>query len=194
MAALITSPQTAMVDRTKGLTIQWSGDLVSYQTHYEIQYKLSSAASWSTLGKTASTSARSYALSNLFNAVQSDATEIYYRIVLYYSYTNSSNESITGYEYSNTYSIIFHGAQVGIMKVQVTSTKKQEYPIYSSVTGKESMDVKLSSSTTGKAILVDSTNPLANQLKVRTTSSRTDFVAGNSPEYTHSGEYQKGYI
>jgi hypothetical protein len=92
MAALITSPKAAYVDRNASTLVQWSGDLTSYQTHYEVLYRLTTTASWSTLGKTASTSARSYDLKNIFSKINADATEVYYRIVIYYSYTNSSSE------------------------------------------------------------------------------------------------------
>jgi hypothetical protein len=66
--------------------------------------------------------------------------------------------------------------------------------VYADVKGKESVDVKISSTATGKAILVDENNPLKNQLKIRSSASRTDFVADGTPNYTSSGEYRKGYF
>ena len=53
MAIQIQTPQSGYVDRTKTITVTWTNTDSIYNGHqssYEIQYKLPSSTSWSTLG------------------------------------------------------------------------------------------------------------------------------------------------
>jgi hypothetical protein len=58
MAIKITSPKSGQIDRTQSsIPVTWTNNDSNYnghQTSYEIQYKYTTDASWSTLGKVTS--------------------------------------------------------------------------------------------------------------------------------------------
>ena len=192
------------LDRNTIQNISWSNSdatLNGKQTAYEIQYaKGSLAAGWSTLGKVsgATTSAN---LVSLFNAVGVDATEIYFRIKVYYdTQITSGNNIITGHEYSKDYVVMFHGTHIADLKIY-DGTKVQSYPVFNDVDGVQTLDVAVSSSKTGKLPLVDSTNILASELKASPNGSAKHVGAGvyrnyhtvNSPTSGYFDTYTKRY-
>ena len=170
MAINITAPLSGYLDRTQTITVSWNNtnsDLSGKQSSYELQYKLPSETGWNTLGivESANTSA---SLNEMFdiaeNVTYSDATEYYYRVVVRYDNVPAGLEFVTGTEYSDVYSVAFHGGKVGEVK-----TVGEAYPIYDNVIGTSGLHVQITEDKSGAVPLVENDSMFAGRAKVDTT-------------------------
>ena len=170
MAINITAPLSGYLDRTQTITVSWNNtnsDLSGKQSSYELQYKLPSETGWNTLGivESANTSA---SLNEMFdiaeNVTYSDATEYYYRVVVRYDNVPAGIEFVTGTEYSDVYSVAFHGGKVGEVK-----TVGEVYPIYDNVIGTSGLHVQITEDKTGAVPLVANGSMFAGRAKGDTT-------------------------
>lgn len=195
MAITITAPQSGYFDRTGAITVSWTNSITSPpQTAYEIMYKLKTASSWSTLGRVTST-ATSANLKPIYDAVSQDAQEFYYKVVVYHDLaTLSSGNKEGGVEHSAVYSLMFHGSQIGTLKIQESSSVTREYPLFNGSTAAQKLNVRTTASATGTAPLVASGHPLAGRGKVITASGYTAFIGGSSPTFAASGQTRYGYF
>ena len=186
MAIQITAPLSTYVDRTKTIAVTWSNTDSIYnghQTSYEIQYRLPSSSSWSTLG-TVTSSTASATLNGIFDAVGEDAEEYYYRIVVKYTNFDAKSTSLggmtSGTDYSDVYSIAFHGSQIGTMKIY-DGSNTNSYPIYDTVQGsKAKINANITSAKRGAAPIVDTNSPFASKSRV-IVNSETKNIAASSP-------------
>ena len=201
MAIQITAPLSTYVDRTKPITVTWSNTDSIYnghQTSYEIQYRLPSSSSWSTLG-TVTSSTSSATLNGIFDKVEEDAEEYYYRIVVKYSNFDAKSTSLggmaSGTDYSDIYSIAFHGSQIGTMKI-FDGTDINNYPIYDTVTGtKSKLNVNVNDSQSGAIPLVSSTSLFAGRDKVNVnTNNVRNIAASPASSFTNKRGNSEGYF
>ena len=186
MAIQITAPKSGYVDRTATITLSWTNTDSIYnghQTSYEIQYKTPSASSWSTLG-TVTSSSMSATLNGLFTAVEEDAEEYYYRLCVKYANFDAKNTSLggmaSGTDYSDVYSIAFHGKQVGTIKLY-DGSMTQTAPLYDTVSGsKSTLNAQVTSSIKGSAPLVPASSPVAGKSRVIVANGNTRNIAGSN--------------
>jgi hypothetical protein len=179
----ILSPKSVYVDNDNAetYTLNWQGTL-SGQTAYEVLYKLKSSDIWLTAGKVTST-ATSYDLRKVYDLLGIDFAEISYKVLLYYTTQTTDNETTTGTEYSNTYSLIFNQGSVGSLNVWNGSEKKS-YPVFDKVTNDNValLNVK-TKDTVIKAPLVDDESPLKSDLKIRVAKDTTLSVANKDASF-----------
>ena len=167
MAISITAPQSGYVDRSAGVIVSWTNsdsNLNGKHTSYELQYKLPSETGWNTLG-IINSAENSASLNEMFDAAEnitySDAKEYYYRVVLRYENVPSNFQNYTGVEYSDVYSIAFHGNKVGEVK-----NVNNVYPIYEDVIGTDALNVQLTEAQKGAVPLVDNSSGFAGKSKI----------------------------
>ena len=185
----ITSPQSAFLNANNAQNlVKWTNQR-SGQTAYEILYKLKSADSWSTLGKVASTTPQAD-LNGIFTAIgRKDIQELYYRILVYYSWTEG-NDQITGSEYTDAYRVIFNIGGEGKLSVWDGDTARR-FTVYSN-DSKASPSLKVNTSKGIKKIpIVDSESPLKGKVKIQTPSG-TRFLASESASFQPTNIYGNG--
>lgn len=185
MAVTITSPKSVYVDDkdSSTYTLQWTTD-VSGQTAYEILYKKKTATEWSTLGKVESTS-HSFDLREIYNAVNLDIEEFYYRVLIYYS-----GDDYTGKEYSDVYSVMFNEGWEKRLKVYRDGSIVQ-YPLLNDIKNTEIESMPIQSNGKKKIPLVELTHPLAKGTKIQTSNGKKQF-ASNDARFDESGIYGNG--
>lgn len=180
----IISPKSVYADRTDAqqFLLEWSSS-ISGQTAYEIYYKFSDAASWSTTGKVNSANT-SYDLIQLYTLTGADFTEIVYKVKLYYSTTNNIG-ALTGTEESDIYTIIFSQPVSCYFNVY-TGNEIERFPLFSDIATDE-YD-KLNVQTEGgkvSTVLVDETSPIASSLKIRVNSENLSLANSYASELSY---------
>ena len=191
MSVTVTAPKNSVVNRKNNVTISWTTTLQG-QNAYEVQYKLASSSSWSTFGKVSST-ARSAAI-NMSGLT--DGTKYHYRLVLYYNYTDTVGVIYTGYEISESYTIIPVTNQLGTLKVRINSNTNEEIPLYSETNkGGPKIKIKLNSSSVVFG-LPDTgiTTEMGGNLRTRTSNTETTNSIKSTATFTYSGIKPAGYI
>lgn len=154
------------------------------QTAYEIMYKLKGSNTWLTAGKVNST-ATSYDLRNIYNLLGIDFDEISYKVLLYYSATTGENETTSGTEYSNTYSLIFNQGISGYINIW-NGSEKESYPIFDTINNDNIRKLHINTDNGTKlAPLVDANHPLSSNLKVRVSDTNTECVAASDASFTY---------
>ena len=108
MSVTLTAPLDAVVNRKNNVTFTWTTSLNGQYAH-ELQYRLKTATSWSTKGKTNNTG-RSASI-NLSDLI--DGSEYYYRLILYYDYKDAAGSIYKGYEYSQAYTLVPCTTRIG---------------------------------------------------------------------------------
>ena len=180
----ILSPKSVYVinDDPSTYTLTWAGSITG-QIAYEILYQLKGSSAWLTAGRVNSTST-SYDLRNIYNLLGIDFSEISYKVVLTYEKTEN-NETTTGTESSNVYSLIFNQGIVGSLNVQNQNTS-ESYPIFNRINNEDIDAIKIKTSKGIKLVpLVDSSSPLSSDFKIRISNNNTRCVATNSPSFTY---------
>lgn len=179
----ILSPKSVYVDNNDSSTyaLKWSGSM-SGQTAYEVLYKIKSSDTWLTAGKVTST-ATSYDLRKIYDLLGIDFAEISYKVLLYYTTSSGTNETTTGTEYSNTYSLIFNQGSVGSLNVW-NGSEKESYPVFDKVSNDDValLNVKTKDAVI-KAPLVDDESPLKSDLKIRVAKDTTLSVANKDASF-----------
>lgn len=194
MALKIVTTPSGFVDKKGNVIIDWSANTyASKQTHYELLYKFASGATWNTTGKIASTD-KSMELIGFFQStgMLKDCEEIYYQLICYYD--NAFVESgltKTGKEKSCAYSIIFHGQQIGELKIVANSTTNS-YPIYAQTDADKKIKVKMAADSVGQIPLVAINSALASNSRV-IVNNVVMSMAKPTPTYTNGG-YGSGYF
>ena len=182
MAVSITQPKSTYLNLTiTDTTLQWETN-VSGQTAYEVLYKKKMATEWSTLGKVDSTSC-SVDLKDLYNAVNLDFEEFYYRVLLYYSFTQDT-ETVTGKEYSDVYSIIFNQGYGNVLNVSLNGIPKK-YPIFEKVNNTGIPYASIGGGV-GKIPIVGDDSPLSEE-----ENGKRHFASGRA-NFKPSGIYGNG--
>ena len=180
----ILSPKSVYVvnDDPSTYTLTWAGSITG-QIAYEILYQLKGSSAWLTAGRVNSTST-SYDLRNIYNLLGIDFSEISYKVVLTYEKTEN-NETTTGTESSNVYSLIFNQGIVGSLNVQNQNTS-ESYPIFNRINNEDIDAIKIKTSKGIKLVpLVDSSSPLSSDFKIRISNNNTRCVATHSPSFTY---------
>lgn len=193
----IVKPHSVYADRTDAneFELEWSST-VSGQTGYEIYYKLSNAANWSTTGLISDPTATTYDLRQIYSLVELDFTEIIYKIKIYYS-TENEEGLLTGVEESDIYTIIFSQPISGYLSVY-DGEEIERYPLFSSI---ESSYDKLKVHTNDgnlATVLVDNTSPIASNMKIHVGNDNltlaSEYASGLSYTQNAHGEFeQDGY-
>lgn len=200
----INTPGSIYVDNNNAstYTLSWAGSIAG-QNAYEILYRSKGASAWLTMGKVTST-ATSYDLRQIYPKLSNcDFTEIEYRVLLYYSTTNSTG-TLTGTEYSQVFEVIFNSGIAGYHKIQTGTNARSEVPIFSSINNPSVSKLKMQTDKGIKQIpLVDSSSPLAPtgpKWKFRTDSG-VKIAAGKTGRFGAAympagavGEFNQGVV
>ena len=133
MSLHIISPQSVVADISypAGMIIHWEDVSDGGQVAYELQYKLKEADFWSTCGKVYDSLAREVSLNTIYEYLQIDFYELYYRIIVYYDGTNSLGR-IIGSESSDVYSVIFRHGIKNTLKI-FEEGNIHEYPLLETI-------------------------------------------------------------
>lgn len=193
----IVKPHSVYADRTDAneFELEWSST-VSGQTGYEIYYKLSDVANWSTTGLISDPTATTYDLRQIYSLVELDFTEIIYKIKIYYS-TENEEGLLTGVEESDIYTIIFSQPISGYLSVY-DGEEIERYPLFSSI--ESSYDKFKVHTNDGNlaTVLVDNTSPIASNMKIHVGNDNltlaSEYASGLSYTQNAHGEFeQDGY-
>lgn len=202
MAIQIQTPQSGYVDRTKTITVTWTNTDSIYNGHqssYEIQYRLPSSTSWSTLGVVTS-SKQEATLNGIFDTIETDAEEYYYRIVVQYNNFDAKATTLggmaSGTDYSDVYSIAFHGSTIGTIQIIGKNSVVYSYPVYDSVKNKPALNVKISDKQNGALPLVSSTSPFSGESNVNISTGDKRSLATTNPksQFNYRRGYASGYF
>ena len=158
--------------------LTWQSN-ISGQNAYEILYRLRGASSWNTTGKTVGTGT-SYDLKNICNLLPGFEyfKEIEYKVRLYHSTSNTSG-ALIGTDESDIYKLVFTGTPDSYLKVNGGGS----YPLFSNVTNSgQKLKVRRTSSQTLQTPLIDTTNPLATNVRIKVeTGIKT--IPGTTPRF-----------
>ena len=161
MALTIITPKNAVVDRTANTTIRWTTTLsFSDITEYDFQYRLKTAGSWSSTGRTAAPSNFSRLVIKFDDLGLIDGYEYYYRLILYYQATDSAGIIYTAREVSLPCSIVVHSRRIGRLRIKVGYGDVETVPLYENT---------------------NNTN-LKNRIKISDTAIGNENISANVPE------------
>lgn len=152
------------VNSKSGYELTWNPSF-SGQTHYEILYTFNKNDTWLTAGKVASTSATSYDLRKLYEIVDIDFVEIFYKVRVYYSRINSNGDLETGTEDSNIFSVIFN--QGYSSELNVWNDEKKSFPMFANAKNDNIPFLSVNvDGTTERVPLVEKSSPIAGDLHI----------------------------
>ena len=196
MAVTISAPKDSVVNRKNNVSFTITTSLSGLNA-YEFVYRLKTASSWSTKGKTSISAASSISVSvNLSDLI--DGAEYYYRFILYYDYKDGEGTVYKGYEYSQAYTLVPCTNRVGRLRIK-TDNSIEELPLYSE-TNKSGpkIKVKIASNSVGISNNADNSSTLASRLRTNTgtTGKKTSIRGSGSFAYSNikpSGELDNRY-
>lgn len=207
MSLHIISPQSVVADVSApaDFMVRWEDISDGGQVAYELQYKFKEADFWSTCGKVYDSYARAVSLNTIYDIIQIDFYELYYRVIVYYDGTNSLGR-IVGTESSDVYSVIFRHGIKNTLKIYEDGNI-HEYPLLdtinidSSVTGDKVNALKIDADNEILQLpLVKSDNVLKSDLQVCVDAYTINNMhvavenVNNYNRFTPSGIYGYTYI
>lgn len=168
---------------SSAFTLEWSCD-ISGQSGYEIYYKLSTSDSWLSTGKITSTST-TYDLSNIYNLLGIDFTEITYKVKIYYSTTNTQG-LLTGTEESDIYTIVFRQPASGYLKIY-DGKETQSYPLFNTIDNTDLNKLNIKNNS-GKFVtpLLNTESPIASELKIKVGNDNKAIASNYATDLTYT--------
>lgn len=209
MAELLITPKNKIYDVDdsgySNAKIEWI--ITEPQDWFEVQYRLPTDIEWRTAGRVYSSSQTYYNVSNIYDILQTDFYEIYYRVIVHYNGTNGLG-TIQGQETSPVYSLLFRHGIKGTLKLY-DGIGTREFPLYDEVRTNSTYNlnnnvtegkVAISDSNIKKYPLVQPDNATISDLNINIDSGTTKSVAysyanwTNSEGYKYSEMYQTGSV
>lgn len=190
MPVTITSPKDSTANRKNTITFSWTTSIAG-QNAYEFMYRLRTESTWKTKGKVNSTATSAKIdVSDLI-----DGRDYYYQIVLYYTASDATGVTITGFEKSQAYTLVLNTAIDGTLKIK-TDTGIEEIPLYSETnnTGPK-IKVKISSTKTVFANFAEDNNSaVASGFRINTGSTGIKSAISRYGKFKYSGIAASGEL